>query len=84
MALRLIIRWWVVMARGKIGGRCADIIDPVGGGDMLKRDPQFRQTPAQGVQHGVDENGFAVKDIDLGIRDLAVNAQRHADRGHSF
>ena len=31
-----------------------------------------------------DEHRLTVKDIDLGIRDLPMDQQRHADAGHRF
>ena len=49
---------------------------------MLEHDLQVRQARAQRDQHGLDEYGFAVEDIDLRIGDLAMDQQRHADFRH--
>ena len=35
--------------------------------------------PQQGGQHPLDEHRLAIEDVDLGVGDLAVDQQRHAD-----
>jgi hypothetical protein len=32
---------------------------------MLERNLEFRQTLAQRIEHGLDERGFAVEDVDV-------------------
>ena len=52
------------------------------GRDMLQHDPQLRIIVQQRAQDAVDEHRLAVEDIDVGIGDLAMNQQRHADALH--
>ena len=46
--------------------------------------PQARVGLAHGVQHAVDEHSLAVKDVDLGICDLAMGAQGQTNLCHSL
>ena len=54
------------------------------GGDMLEDHLQRRQALAQRLHHGLDKTGFAVEDINLGMRYFAVNQQRHTQFLHAF
>jgi len=49
---------------------------------MLHHDLQPLMTLADRVHHTFDEHGLAVKDIDIGIGDLAMGAERQADLRH--
>ena len=49
---------------------------------MFHHDAQCRQTAAQRVEDTVDEHSLTVEDVDPGIGDLAMNAQRHACLSH--
>ena len=69
---------------GKIGLGRLDVVDAVRGGDMLHRHLQFRQALAQRIEHGFDEDGLAVENIDFRRRHLAVDAERQADLRHAL
>ncbi|MCY1292421.1 hypothetical protein D9M70_416480 [compost metagenome] len=69
---------------GKVCLRRLDVIDAVLGGDVFHRHLQFRQPLAQRIEHGLDEHGFAVEDVDIRARDLAMDAERQADLRHAL
>ena len=60
------------------------IINPVGCCHMFHDNTKFRQTPPQRIEHPLDENRLTIEDVDLGIRDLAMNAERDARVRHGF
>ena len=51
-------------------------------GNMFKDDLERGQRLRQGREGSLDEHGLAIENIDLGVGDLAVDEQGHADRLH--
>ena len=68
--------------RGDLRPRSLDERHRLGGGDVLEDDLQAGQIADQRREDAVDEHGFAVEDVDVGIGHLAMDQQRHADRLH--
>ncbi len=72
------------------GDRCAGVrmrggvVCALFRGDMFHHDLQFRQFAADRVEDAVDEDGLAVKDVDVGVGDLAVDTKGQANLGHGF
>ena len=60
------------------------IINPVGCCHMFHDNAKFRQTPPQRIEHTLDEHRLTIEDVDLGIRDLPMDAQRNAGVRHDF
>ena len=54
----------------------------LGRGDMLEDDPELRKVAGEAAQNAVDIDGFAIEDVDLRVRDFAMDQQRHADPLH--
>ena len=67
--------------RGEVFFLGADVGDGVRGGDVFEDDAQCRVAAAQRVEHGVDEGGFAVEDVDAVGRYFAVDKQQQARLG---
>ena len=80
----MIIRWCGVIEPNRLSAHERIASTPVGGGDVLERDRQLRQRLAQRHQHPLQEHRLAIEDVDIGIGDLAVHAQRHAVRRHGL
>lgn len=51
-------------------------------GNMLHRDTKIREIVDQRLQNSLDEGMFTVKDVQLWIRDLSVNAEVQFQIGH--
>src|SRR5207248_7614917 len=68
--------------RGDVRAALGDEAGSFGGGDMLEHDLQCGEEFDDAAQQPVDENRLAVKNVDLWIGDLAVDAQDHADCLH--
>lgn len=64
--------------------RVAHVFGGVLGGDVLEHDLERRKIAAQRLHHGVDEDGFAIEDVDRGVGHFAVHQQGHADVLHRF
>ena len=60
------------------------IIHPVRCGDMFHNHAQIGGFAPDRVQHAVDEHRLAVKDVNIGVGDFAMHAQRQANFGHAF
>ena len=60
------------------------IINSVGCCHMFHDNAKFRQTPPQRIEHTLDEHRLTIEDVDLGIRDLPMDAQRNAGVRHDF
>jgi hypothetical protein len=65
----------VIVAATRAGA--AHELDRVGGGDVLEHDAQPREVAQQRRQLAVEEHALAVEHVDVGVRDLAVQQQRH-------
>ena len=52
-----------------------------GGGNVFKHDFQIRHLRQNGFHHALDESGFAVEDVDVGIGYFAVDQKAHVLRG---
>ncbi len=52
--------------------------------DVFQHHAQLRKALAQWLQDAVDEDLFAVEDVDVGMRDFAMHQQRHAGFAHGF
>ena len=64
---------WIAISH-KLGGLL--------GGDVLQHHPQLGELAAQRDQMPLDEHRFSIKDVDVGIGDLAVDQQGHIDGLH--
>ena len=84
MALRLYSR----VVRGDGGGRVAvglgHVVGGVFGGDVLEDDLQFREVAAQRDELLLDEDGLAVKQVDVAAGHFAVHQEQHARLLHGF
>ena len=69
---------------GEVLSRAAHVIDAVFGGDVFRDDAKVGKAVAQGIEHGFDEGGFAIENVDAWVSDLAVDAQGAADFCHFF
>ena len=56
----------------------------IGGGDVLEHHLQGREIGDDPGQDAVDEHRLAVEDVDMGVRHLAMDQQRHADLLHDL
>ena len=63
-----------------LGG--GDVLRRLRGGDVLHDDFELRITRAQWNQHAVNEYGFAVKNVNLGVGHFAMYQQRHTEFLH--
>src|SRR3546814_3219094 len=62
-----------------VGWRGADELHRVIGGDVFEHQLERGKVGQQRAQYALDEYRFAVEDIDIGVGDLAVHQQRHAE-----
>jgi len=76
------------MVRGDRGGEVfmciTHIVHRVLRGHMFHDDLEVGHFFAQRFHDLVDEDGFAVEDVDITVGDFAVHAKGHADVGHFF
>ena len=69
------------MLRGNGGGHIVTCFQNkacgFGSGDVFEHDFQIRHLRQNGFHHALDESGFAVEDVDVGIGYFAVNQKAH-------
>ena len=63
---------------------CRGVVDGVCGRYVFHHHTQTRRTAPDRGEHAVDENGFAVENVDIGIRDFAVHAKWQPNFRHAF
>ncbi len=68
--------------RCNIGGACLNKRGGVRSCDMLEHNFQLRKISHNINKDALDKHGFAIKDINVGVRHLAMHQQRHADALH--
>ena len=68
--------------RGDVGAAVAHVSHALLGRHMLHHHAQAGGAGAQGGKDAVDEHGFAVKNVDVGVGHLAMHAEGQADVGH--
>ena len=76
-----------MLRRNRCGGACARLRHILGGfarGDVLHHNFQLGHGLPQRLQHALDEHRFAIEDVDLRIRHLAVHQQGYAVALHGF
>ena len=66
--------------RSNIGPGLFDELDRIGGGDMFEYYLEVGKVLCDSREFGVDKCTLAVKHIDLGVGDFAVNEERDASR----
>ena len=71
--------------------RCGDPVAPafhirhtVRRGDMFHHHTKLRKAAAKRVKNTFDEHRLAIENIDLGVGDLTMDAERHTGLGHGF
>ena len=62
----------------------AHVLRGLARGDVLEHDLQAREIAAQGDEVAVNEDGLAVKEVDVGTGHLAMYQQQHAHFLHGF
>ena len=70
--------------RGGVLIRLRHILGGLRRGDVLHNDFELRILRAQWFQDPLDKHGFAVKNINLAIRDFAMHQQRQTQGLHFF
>ncbi|MNS69597.1 hypothetical protein D3C72_1029140 [compost metagenome] len=64
--------------------RFGHVLRRILGGDVLEHDGQGREGAAQRAHHALDEDGFAVENVDFRVRHFAVHEEGHAHFLHHF
>ncbi len=84
MALRLYSRWCAGDGGGGVAVGLGHVVGGVLGGDVLEDDLQLGKIAAQRDELLLDEDGLAVKQVDVAAGHFAMHQQQHAGLLHGF